>query len=156
MKGISFVLLAMILILSFASVSMAAGDQTITVNPLGEVLNAQYERPLGDLSSLLISAGFAGAGNVNQFLIGAGYRKYLGEERSGLFGEGTIAYASASAPGVSATGFRVQGLCGFKWILDQGFTIEAGVGAGVAMINLAGYSIGGFGTTYRVGLGYTW
>lgn len=41
MRKISILLLALILLLSFASVSMAAGDQTITVNPLGDILNAQ-------------------------------------------------------------------------------------------------------------------
>lgn len=156
MRKISILLLALILLLSFASVSMAAGDQTITVNPLGDISNAQYERPLGKQSSILISAGFASAGSVNQFLIGAGYRKYLGEERAGLFSEGIASYMSARAPEISASGFSFQVLGGYKWVLEQGFTIEAGVGVGFAMIELAGYAIGGFGTTYRVGVGYTW
>ena len=159
MKRIATVLLALVLILSFASVSMAAGDQTITVNPLGilsGVINAQYEKPTGDLSSLLLSGGFVSIGSVSGFEVGAGYRKYLGEERSGLFAEGSVAFVSVSAPGASATGFGVRGLCGFKWIFDKGFTVEAGAGAGFVTAQMEGYSYGVFTPTLRLALGYTW
>jgi len=158
MKKITSILLTLVLILSFASVSMAA-DQTITVNPLGlmgGVLNAQYEKPLGNLNSLLLSAGFVNVGVVSGFEVGAGYRKYLKGERSGLFAEGDVSFVSVSAPGTSATGFAIQGLCGFKWVSDKGFTVEAGAGGSYITAKMEGYTFGGFGPALRLALGYTW
>lgn len=67
-----------------------------------------------------------------------------------------MAFVSVSAPGTSATGFGLQGLCGFKWVFDMGFTVEAGAGAAFITAKMEGYSFGGFGPTLRLALGYTW
>lgn len=159
MKKVSTILLALVLILSFASVSMAADDQTITVNPFGllaGVLNGRYEKSLGNQNSYFISAGLVSLGGVSGIEVGGGYRKYLREQKSGLFAEGSGQFASVQALGSSATGFGIGGICGFKWIYDSGFTVEAGAGVSFVSAQLEGFRYGGFGPVLLLSLGYTW
>mgnify|MGYP000999248713 CR=1 FL=1 len=91
MKKVSIILLALILTLLCANLSMAAGDQSVTVNPFGLLF-----------------------GQLN----------------------------------------GISGLAGFKWLFDQGFTVEAGAGVNMVFGNVEGYN--GLGPALALSLGYTW
>ena len=90
--------------------------------------------------------------------VGGGYRAYLGEgDFSGFFGQGMAGISFVKAPAVNTTVFNASGLCGFKWIFNHGFTVEAGAGASVIFGELEGYTgFGGFSPTLLLSLGYTW
>lgn len=165
MKKLLVVLITLLLIVLFTNVTMAAQEQTVTVNPFGLLLgtlNAQYERPIGNEASLLVNGSFLSwellDDRITGIGVGAGYRKYLGDDDfKGLFGQGVASVNFVSAPDISATAFSIEGLAGFKWIYDQGFTVEAGGGARMMFGKLEGYSgFGGFSPILALSLGYTW
>jgi hypothetical protein len=165
MKKVSILLLTLVLMLLVANVSMAAGDQTVTVNPFGllfGIFNGTYEKSLGNQNSFLISGSFYSwellGDRITGLGVGGGYRMYFGDEDfSGFFGQGTAGVSFVNAPGVSATGFDLGALAGFKWLFNQGFTVEAGAGANILFAKLEGYdTFGGFSPALQLSLGYTW
>ena len=133
MKKVSIILLALILTLLCANLSMAAGDQSVTVNPFGLLfgqLNGQYEKSLGNQGSFLVNGSYISLSynekKITGIGVGGGYRKYLGDEKfSGFFAQGTGNVYFVSIPDDSSTIFGISGLAGFKWLFDQGFTVEA-------------------------------
>ena len=88
MKRLLVVLVSLLLVVLFTNVALAV-QQTVTADLIGltsGTINAQYEKPLGNKDSLLVS-GLISSG---AFGVGGGYRKYLGDEKfEGLFAQGT-------------------------------------------------------------------
>ena len=165
MKKVSILLLTLVFILLLANVSMAADDQTVTVNPFGllfGVFNGVYEKSLGNQNSFLVSGSFLSwellGDKITGMGAGCGYRAYFGEEDfHGFFGQGTVGVSYVTAPEVSSTAFDVGALVGFKWLYDHGFTVEAGAGAAMVFGELEGYdNFGGFAPALHLSLGYTW
>ncbi|HBT17887.1 MAG TPA: hypothetical protein DEB05_13145 [Firmicutes bacterium] len=162
MKKVSIILLALILTLLCANLSMAAGDQSVTVNPFGLLfgqLNGQYEKSLGNQGSFLVNGSYISLSynekKITGIGVGGGYRKYLGDEKfSGFFAQGTGNVYFVSIPDDSSTIFGISGLAGFKWLFDQGFTVEAGAGVNMVFGNVEGYN--GLGPALALSLGYTW
>ncbi len=163
MKKLLVVLVSLLLVVLFTNVAFAA-EQTVTVNPFGlmfGIINGQYEKPLGNQDSLLVSGSFYSFKvldlSYTGFGIGGGYRKYFDEDFEGFFGQGTAEIAFAKAADISGTAFGFTGLAGYKWVFSKGFTTEAGIGAGYTSSNIEGYNAwGGFGLALRLALGYTW
>lgn len=165
MRKVCILFLALILVLLMANVSMAAGDQTVMVNPLGllfGIFNGVYEKSLGDQNSFLVSGNYFSWELLGDKLtglgVGGGYRMYLGDEDfSGFFGQGTAGVSFVKAPEVSSTAFDVGALVGFKWLFNHGFTMEAGAGATMLFGSIEGYdSFGGLSPALQFSLGYTW
>ena len=163
-KVLTTISLSLMLLLLVASVSVAA-EQSVTVNPFGLLvgtLNGTYEKSLNNHNSFLIGGTFyswtLSGDNVTALGASAGYRKYMGDEDfSGFFGQGAAGISFASAPEVSTTVFKVTGLVGYKWLFDQGFTVEAGIGGNYIIGELEGYaSFGGFIPSILLSLGYSW
>lgn len=160
-EKVSVVLTALLLVTLFSTVAAAAGEeQSVMVNPLGMLggaLNAQYEKSLGNQSSYLVSGSFLSMAGATGFGAGAGYRKYLGNESfSALFVQGSAGITMMGVGDVSGTGVNIGGLFGFKWIYDQGFSLEVGAGGSILFIDVEGYSLGGFWPNLQVALGYSW
>ncbi|NLM38100.1 MAG: DUF3575 domain-containing protein [Firmicutes bacterium] len=164
-RVLTLISLSLVLILLVANVSMAAEEQTVTVNPFGllfGIFNATYEKSLHHQNSFLINGSYLSweilGDKITAFGVGGGYRQYLGgEDFSGFFGQGTAGVVFASAPGVSTTGANVVGLVGFKWIFNHGFTVEAGAGGQMIFGKLEGYSSwSGFSPALMLSLGYSW
>lgn len=164
MKKVSIILLALIVTVLFANISMAAEDKSFTVNPFGLLVgsfNGTYEKSLGNQGSFLVSGSFLSwnisGDNITGIGVGGGYRKYLGDEEfSGFFVQGNGDVAFVKAPEESITAFGVGGLGGFKWIYNNGFTLELGAGGYMMFGTLEGYSFGGFSPSLALSLGYTW
>lgn len=154
------------LTLLFSVSSLAFAEQTVTTNPIGMlvgVINAQYEMPLQNSSSLLVNGSLLSWGISNESVTGLsagiGYRKYMDKESEGFFvqgmGEADFITVESGSEKVSGTAAGISGLGGFKWVYGNGFTLELGAGASYIFSAVGDYS-GGFAPSLALNLGYTW
>ena len=167
MKKLLILFVLVVLIFTVTSVSLA--KSSITLNPFGAIFgfyDGQYELQLGKNAGLILggrffnyelsvndsSASFSGLGGR----IGA--RIYPIAEFNGLFlqGHGGVNTLSITdgVETASGTAFNIEGQAGFKWVSDNGFTFEFGIGEIYTMTEVEGAE-NGFSTDIVLNVGYT-
>jgi len=162
-------LLVMILVLALSVGAFGLEDEpeglkiknVLSTNPLGfvqGVVNLKYERVLSPELSIVLDPRFM-LGQASGVGIMAGVRNYpSGTAPEGFFvgGSGLLAFVSAGPVTGQALGFG--GDIGYKWILDNGFAFEAGLGLKYLSVTASylWYSAteSGLVATYLFGLGY--
>lgn len=143
---------------------LATGNQkqnVITTNPLGlvqGVIDLSYERVLSPGWSIVIDPRFM-FGEASGIGVIAGIRRYISPTApKGFFIGGSGVLASVSVGLVSGRAYGFGGDIGYKWILQNGFAIEAGLGLKFVSttVSFLWYSYTGSGivATYLFGLGY--
>jgi len=141
------ILAAIFGLISFASF---AQENVIKVNPLallGGTDLVSYERALGDQSSAIVGAGYAGYkfGGFKYTNIGGRleYRYYFDEVLSGWFAGGIAQYQSGKVESETSdifgtdeldsetnfSSFGVGAKAGYQWVWDSGFSLDLSLGA---------------------------
>lgn len=156
---------------SNAQTSSKSGNYSLTIDPIDllvtKVLNATFEAKIDNKTSFTIFGSYY---NYNEwwsaFGIGGSYRWYFdifNEGKKGLngFSFGPMAKASFwSVSGVQGDAFdgglliSIGGEAAYKWIFDNGFTIEPIVRLGIGLTDIDGLNYDSYG--FGVNIGYTW
>lgn len=128
------ILLAVITIFAINTTVQA---QIIKVSPIAlafGVINAGYEKQLGEKSSIFPSASFYSRSGVSGFGLGLQYRKYLSASKdfpAGFFVAPEVQYGSFKQKDFgdfSYSAFSIGGQIGYQWLLGDNFTIEVSGG----------------------------
>ena len=133
----------------------------VSMNPLGlaqRVINVSYERVLSPKLSIVLEPRFMFGEATGVGFIG-GIRNYFsGTAPEGFFIGGSGILVSLSMGAVSGRAYGFGGDIGYKWILRNGFAVEAGLGLKY-LSTTASYlwysaTESGLMATYLFGLGY--
>lgn len=166
-------LLAVILVLSFASTFAAAQENKIAINPIGfliDYISAEFETKLGANYSLQVGADYWGLDlgegfDLKAFGIGVGARYYpSGEALHGVYVVPSVnlAWAKGEYEGEEATvGVYGAGIAaGYQWVFRSGVTLDLGLGMGMPF-HITGTEEGVEvdkkpTTSFKLGIGYAW
>ncbi len=126
-------------VITIFAINATIQAQIIKVAPVAlafGVINAGYEKQLGEKSSIYPSASFYTSSGTTGIGLGLQYRKYLSASKDfpvGFFVAPEVQYASLSAKATglsdySYSAFSVGAQIGYQWLLGDSFTIEATLG----------------------------
>ena len=124
-------------LITIFAINAVVSAQIIKVSPVSlafGIINAGYEKQLGDKSSIYPSASFYSRTGVSGFGLGLQYRKYLSASKdfpAGFFVAPEVQYGSFKQKDFgdfSYSAFSLGGQIGYQWLLGDSFTIEASVG----------------------------
>ena len=156
-KGLVLVLV-LVLILSVGAFGF---QSVVSTNPLGlaqRVINVSYERVLSPKLSIVLDPRFMFGEATGVGFIGEIRSYFSGTAPEGFFIGGSGILASVSAGAVSGRAYGFGGDIGYKWISQNGFAIEAGLGLKFlsATASYLWYyaTESGIVATYLFGLGY--
>lgn len=124
-------------LITIIAVNAAVNAQVIKVAPITlafGVINAGYEMPLGEKSSLYPSASLYFGSTTTGIGAGLQYRKYLSASKdfpAGFYVAPEVQYASLKDKGLndfSYSAFSLGAQLGYQWLLGDSFTIEVSAG----------------------------
>lgn len=157
-----------ILLFTFALFTSAAiGQSNIKANPFGLMfgfLNACYELPMAEKSSIIISGSYFSGGlgdtDATYFGAGVGYRMYLNDSKEGFRGIYVMPQigfntGSEDIGDNGFTGFGGGVDLGYQWIFGGGFVLDLGAGASYTSYSGDNLTVnGGIGPRIITAIGY--
>ena len=124
-------------LITIFAINGVASAQIVKVSPIAlafGVINAGYEKQLGDKSSIYASASFYSRSTISGIGLGLQYRKYLSSSKdfpAGFFVAPEVQYGSFKQKDFGDFGYSAFSLgaqIGYQWLLGDSFTIEVSGG----------------------------
>jgi hypothetical protein len=124
-------------LITIVAINATINAQIIKVAPISlafGVINAGYEKQLGEKSSIYPSAYVYSRSSVTGFGLGLQYRRYLSASKdfpAGFFVAPEVQYGSFKQKDLadfSYSSFSLGAQIGYQWLLGDSFTLEASIG----------------------------